>query len=249
MRQCHPQDAIVSPTHFQCHGLTGRLMRREPDQIECILRGRAVTVAWDDKREGHRMLTRIVIPGHRGIWEVLNDRERRGSSGDPWQRDRSEILLDVTNERITDSLAVQHTTGHECPGDLTIGSLAKQQAHGDDAATIINADRNGIDVHHRYTRTGTLQIVGVQPGRPGIQIRGAHGVSLPCLDPVAAYGARVPRSRSWATTASRSDRRSRPRTIWPMRWFVTQCCLVLLRKLQYPAVMGQACSPMRTSGL
>lgn len=67
--------------HFALHSRGGRLLRAEPDQVQSVLPGAAVTGHRHDVGEGHRVLARVVVGSDARRGEVLGDREGLEEAG------------------------------------------------------------------------------------------------------------------------------------------------------------------------
>ena len=80
--------------------------------------------------------------------EVLGDRERHGLWGQQRERHRSEVVLEVAEQRVANSLAVADAPRDERAGDLTEGGSAKQDADLGDQAHTVSAHRERLDVEH-----------------------------------------------------------------------------------------------------
>ena len=120
------------------------------------------------------MLTWVVEPGDRGVREVLDDREGCDRDGQPGERHRPEVLLQVTDEGIADPLLVQDPPGDDSPRQGAVGPRAQQQPHGRDPPRGVDTHRHGFDVQDRQRAASCGQLLDAQPG--GHHTQGlAHG--------------------------------------------------------------------------
>jgi len=69
-------DSIVTTGHLGPNHLAGSLSRREPGEIQGVVRWDAVAGDTYDERQTHGMLARVVETRHQRIGEVLHHGER-----------------------------------------------------------------------------------------------------------------------------------------------------------------------------
>src|SRR5450756_516094 len=92
-------------------------LRRDPGQVERRLLRLAIAVDRHDERKSDGVLTRVVVRADARRREVLGDGERLERGGDPGERHRAEVLLQVPQQRVPDPLAVVDAAGDEGSGD------------------------------------------------------------------------------------------------------------------------------------
>ena len=73
------------------------------------------------------MLTGVVEGRDAGRREELCDRERLRRQGDPWQRHRAEVALDVPHQGVAHRLVVEHATADDLLADAAVAVGAEQQ--------------------------------------------------------------------------------------------------------------------------
>ena len=93
------EQAVVAAGHLLPHRRADRLGRREPGQVERLLRRLAVAVDGHDVGQAHGVVPGVVEARAVGVGEVLDDRERRRIGRQAGQRQRPEVLLEVAHQR------------------------------------------------------------------------------------------------------------------------------------------------------
>ena len=131
-----------------------RLGRREPGQVERLLRRLAVAVDRHDVGQADGVVAGVVEPRAVGVGEVLDDRERRRVGRQPRQGQRAEVLLEVAQQRVAHPLAEQHPPADDHPADRAVGGDPQQQPDLGDPPEPVDAHRDGVDVDERHVAPG-----------------------------------------------------------------------------------------------
>ena len=204
MAQGKAQKTIVTPGHLGDDLGTHRLLWCDPCQVERIGSRRGLAVDRDDVRQADCVLTRVVVAGDRRIREVLRNRERGRIRWEAGERHRPEILLEMTQQRMADALAEDHSTGDEGPADRAIGHGAQEETDVGHLADAVDSDRHGIDVHHRDAPSHGREIVVAEPRLFRVHLGEViHGLILAPATPAAADRARQART-PWPAPIFRS---------------------------------------------
>ena len=114
------------------------------------------------------VLAGIVEAGDRRVGEVFDDGEGRRTRRQPRQRHRTEVLLEVADEGVTDPLPVQHTAGDHGATDRPVGRHPQEQAHVPDLAPVVEADGHGVHVDDRHLGAHALEAFRAEPPGPGL---------------------------------------------------------------------------------
>ena len=70
----------------------------------------------------------------------------------------------MTQQRMADALAEDHSTGDEGSADRAIGHGAQQEADVGHLANAVDSHRYGIDVHHRNAPPNGGKVIVAEPG-------------------------------------------------------------------------------------
>ena len=176
VRQREPDQPVVAAGHLLSHGRAVRLGAAEPGEVQRLLGRLAVAVDRHDVGQAHGVMARVVEPRAIGIGEVLDDRERSRVSREARKRKRTEILLEVAHQGVTDALAEQHPAADDHPADGSVGGDPQQHPDLGHPTHVVDAHRHGVDVDERHVRPHELQPLRRQPAgrRFGRRIHLAH---------------------------------------------------------------------------
>jgi hypothetical protein len=101
----------------------------------------------------------------------------------------------MTQERMTDALAEDHSTGDEGSADRAIGHGAQEEANVGHLADAVDSHGHGIDVHHRDAASHGGEIVVAEPDLFRVHFgEVTHGVILALATLAAADRARQARA-------------------------------------------------------
>ena len=139
------------------------LLRTEPDQVQSVLPGAAVTGHRDDVGQGDRVLTRIVVRRDARRREILGDGEGLRGGRDEGQRHRAEVLLQVAQQGVADPFVVQDPAGDQSAAHRPVRRDAQQQSDAGDLPALVDPHGYGLDVHDRHPCTCQFQFAGSQP--------------------------------------------------------------------------------------
>lgn len=136
-----------------------------PRDLKGILAWVAAPRHWHDIDERNRVLALIDVVRNTGERKVLSNTSGHQRCRHLWEGHRSEVILKMPEERLTEWFAKAYAPRHKRAGEVSLRGASQEETDLCDLAKSVKPHRHCFDVNNRHPATHKAQFVLAQPAR------------------------------------------------------------------------------------